>query len=102
MAKGPPLVPALDNIFMCSFESNGSKIALTVWNLSSINAMLMIYLYSFALSINQKSLKKNLTSKHPNINFSLEKENDGHLSFLDINIFRGKGKFATNVYQKDL
>ena len=64
--------------------------------------MLMIYLYSFAVSINQKSLKKNLTSKHPNINFSLEKENDGHLSFLDINIFRGKGKFATNVYQKDL
>ena len=63
--------------------------------------MLMMYLYSFALSINQKSLKKNLTPKHPNVNFSLEKENDGHLSFLDINIFRRKGKFAT-VYQKDL
>ena len=30
--------------------------------------------------------------------FPLEKEND--LSFLDINIFREKGKFVTNVYRK--
>ena len=30
VAKGPPLVPALDNIFMCNFENNGSNIALTV------------------------------------------------------------------------
>ena len=30
----------------------------------------------------------------------LDKENDGCSSFLDINIFREKGKFVTNVYQK--
>ena len=30
----------------------------------------------------------------------LEKENDGGLSFSDINIFREKGKFVTNVYRK--
>ena len=30
----------------------------------------------------------------------LEKEIDGRLSFLDINIFREKGKFVTNVYRK--
>ena len=47
-----------------------------------------------------KNFKKYLSSKHPNINFSLEKENDGRLSFLDINIFREKGKFVTNVYWK--
>ena len=41
-----------------------------------------------------------MSSKHPNIKFSLEKENDGRLSFLDTNIFRGKGKFVTNVYRK--
>ena len=46
-----------------------------------------------------KSLKS-MSSKHPNITFSLEKENDDHLSFLDINIFREKGKFVTNVYRK--
>ena len=41
-----------------------------------------------------------MSSKYPNIKFSLEKENDGRLSFLDINIFREKGKFVTNVYRK--
>ena len=38
-------------------------------------------------------------SKHPNINFMLAKENDGHFSFLDIYISCGKGKFVT-AYQK--
>ena len=59
--------------------------------------MLMIYFSS----LNQaEKFKKYLSSKHPNIKFSLEKENDGRLSFLDINIFREKGKFVTNVYRK--
>ena len=47
-----------------------------------------------------EKFKKYLSSKHPDINFSLEKENEGRLSFLDINIFREKGKFVTNVYRK--
>ena len=54
----------------------------------------MIYLYCFPLSIKQKSLKSIF------LNFSLEKENDGCLSFLYINIFRAKWKFVTNVYRK--
>ena len=41
-----------------------------------------------------------LSSKHPNIKFSIEKEEDGGLPFLDINIFRENYKFATNVYRK--
>ena len=47
-----------------------------------------------------EKFKKYLSSKYPNINFSLEKENEGRLSLLDVNIFREKGKFATNVYRK--
>ena len=41
-----------------------------------------------------------LSSKYPNIKFSVEKEEDGNLPFLDINIFHEKDKFATNVYRK--
>ena len=41
-----------------------------------------------------------LSSKHPNIKFSIEKEEDGCLPFLNINIFRENDKFATNVYRK--
>ena len=36
---------------------NGSKTVLIVWSLSSIDGMLLIYLYFFPLSIMQKSLK---------------------------------------------
>ena len=41
-----------------------------------------------------------LSSKHSNIKFSIEKEEDGCLPFLDINISRENNKFATNVYRK--
>ena len=44
--------------------------------------------------------KEYLSSKHPNINFSIEKEKDGCLPFLDVNIFRENEKFATNIYRK--
>ena len=41
-----------------------------------------------------------LNSKHPNIKFTCELEQEGHLSFLDVNISRGKGSFITSVYRK--
>ena len=44
--------------------------------------------------------KEYLSSKHPNINVSIEKEKDSCLPFLDVNIFRKNEKFATNVYRK--
>ena len=62
--------------------------------------MLMIFVL-FSYLDRAEKFNKYLSSKHPNINFSLEKENDRHLSFLDINIFREKGKFVTNVYRKN-
>ena len=42
-----------------------------------------------------------MNSKHKNINFSLETEKDGQMSFLDVNVFRENGKFVTNVYRKE-
>ena len=41
-----------------------------------------------------------MSSKYSNINFSIEKEKDSCLPFLDVNIFRENEKFATNVYRK--
>ena len=41
-----------------------------------------------------------LSSKHPSIKFSKEKEEDGRLRFLDINIFCENDKFTTNVYRR--
>ena len=41
-----------------------------------------------------------MSSKHPNIKISIEKEKDSCLTFLDVNIFCENEKFATNIYRK--
>ena len=41
-----------------------------------------------------------MSPKHQNINFTVEKENVGSLSFLDVNICFKNGKFVTSVYRK--
>ena len=61
--------------------------------------MSMTYLHCFLLLIMQ-IIKEYLSSKHPNINFSIEREKDSCLPFLDVNIFHENEKFATNVYRK--
>ena len=55
-------------------------------------------LFSFLDQV--KKFKKYLPSKHTNTNFSLEKEYDDRFFFLDINIFREKGRFVTNFDRK--
>jgi len=42
-----------------------------------------------------------LNSKHPNIVFSSEVENDMKLSYLDVLIDRNSNQFSTSVYRKD-
>ena len=41
-----------------------------------------------------------MNSKHRNIKFTVEREENDSLSFLDINIFRNNWKFQTLVYRK--
>ena len=41
-----------------------------------------------------------LKSLHPSINFTMEKEMNGRLAFLDILIIRENGKFKTEIYRK--
>ena len=42
-----------------------------------------------------------MNSKHKNISFSYETEKDGVTLFLEVKIFREKGKFFTNMYRKE-
>ena len=97
---GSPLGPALANIFMCSFES--------IWLQDCPNDFKSVFCRRyvddiFALFSSPDlavKFKKYLPSKHPTINFSIEKEKNGCLPFLDVNIFRENKKFATNVCRK--
>ena len=85
---------------MCSFESklprdfpNDFK---TVFNRHYVDDIFAL----FSSPDHADKFKDYLSSKHPNIKFSIEKEEDGRLPFSDINIFRENDKFATNVYRK--
>ena len=100
MAMWSPLGPALANIFMCSFEyllKNCRHALKPVFYRQYVDDIFVL----FSSIDHVKKFKKPLFFKHLNIKFSLEKEKDVHLSFLDINIFLKKGKFVTNIYQKE-
>ena len=100
VAMGSPLGPVLGNIFMCSIEKN--------WLKDCRHSLKPVFFYRsyvddifvlFSSLDYAENFKKYLSSKHPNINFSLEKENDGRLSLLDRDIFC-ENEFVTNVYWK--
>ena len=92
VAIGSPSDLVLVDIFMCSFESN--------WLRDYPNDFKPVFYRRYGGDIfvllpspdHADKFKKYLLSKNPNINFSIEKEKDGCLPFLDINIFRENGK----------
>ena len=43
---------------------------------------------------------QHLNSQHPSIQFTMEKESEGKISFLDVQIERKEGKLSTRVYRK--
>ena len=85
---GSTLVPALANIFMCSFENKWFKGCPHSLKPVLYRRYVDQIFVMFSSLDKAEKFKKYLSSKHPNIKFSLEKENEGRLSFLDINIFR--------------
>ena len=45
-------------------------------------------------------LAEYFSSKHPNIRFTYELENDNTLPFLDVNVYRDASKFSSSVHRK--
>ena len=102
VATGSPLSPALANTFMSSLENkwlkDGPRGLKHVFFRRHIDDIFVLF-----PSINHaKEFKKYLSPKHPNRNFSLKKENDRCLSFLDINNFLEKGKYFAQVSFADV
>ena len=98
---GSPFGPALASIFKWSFGNKwwlkdcpgGLK---SVFYRCDVDAIFVLF-----SSLNHaEKFKKYLSSNHPSINFLLEKENYSNLFFLNIDTFREKRKFVTNVYRK--
>ena len=60
----------------------------------------MIYLFYFHLLTTLKKSNEYLNTKHANVKFTIEKEVNGSLLFLDMLISRNKECFTTTVYHK--
>ena len=97
---GSPLVPTLADIFMCSFESKWLREWPNDFKPVFYRRYVDEILALFSSPDHADKFKEYLPSKHLNIIFSIEKEKDGSLPFLDVNIFCENEKFATNVYRK--
>ena len=100
VAMGYPLGPALANIFMCSFENKWLRDCPNDFKPVFYRRYIDDIFVLFSPPDHADKLREYLSSKHPNIKFSIEKEEDGCLPFLDVNIFRENDKFTTNVYRK--
>ena len=93
-------VGGVAKIFMCSFEIRWLRDCRNDFkSLFYRRYTDDIFVLSFS-PYHADKFREYLWSKHPNIKCSIEKEGDGCLPFLDINIFRENEKFETNVYRK--
>ena len=49
-----------------------------------------------------KNFLRYMNSRHPNIKFTCEEENDNKISFLDISITRTENKFTMSIFRKKM
>ena len=101
VAMGSPLGPALANAFLCHHESEW----LEDCPLSFAPVFFARYVDDIFVLLRSKEhtakLVQYLSSKHPNINFTFEEENNNVLPFLDVNVYRDANKFSSTVHRKD-
>ena len=100
VAMESPLGLALANIFICSFESKWLRDCPNDLRPMFFRCYIDEIFVLFSCPYHADKSRQYLSSKHPNINFSIEKQEDGCLPFLDINTFCENDKLATNVYRK--
>ena len=100
VAMGSPLGPILANIFLSHYEENWLNKCPIEFKPSFYRRYVDDIFVLFESSESASLFREYMSSKHQNINFTVEQENVGSLSFLDVKICRKNGKFVTSVYRK--
>ena len=94
---GSPLGPTLDNIFI-------GLIKLKVVTALKNNLLYLRFVDDcFVLVRSEKIMDQffnALNNAHGSINFTIEKENNDELAFLDVQVKRKENRFLTSVYRK--
>ena len=97
---GSSLGPALVKNFMYNFEKKWLRNCFNDFKTVFYRRYVDDIFALFCSPYHADKFKEYFSSKHGNINFSMEKEKNVSLSFLDITIFHENEKFTINVYRK--
>ena len=100
VAMGSPLGPILANIFLSHHEENWLNKCPIEFKPSFYRRYVDDILVLFEPPESAHTFREYMSSKHQNINFTVEQENIGSISFLDGNVCRKNGKFVTSIYRK--
>ena len=100
VAMGSPLGPTLANIFMCYYEKQWLEDCpidfKPVWYRRYVDDTFLL----FKKEEHVDAFLDFLNTRHRNIKFTVEKENNCVLSFLDVNVTRKNNCFETSVFRK--
>ena len=94
VAMGSPLGPTLANVFLCHHEKKWLNDCPNNFKPVFYKRYVDDIFVLFKKSEHVQLFVNYMYSKHKNISFSYETEKDGVMPFLDVNIFREKGKFV--------
>ena len=100
VAVDSPLGPTLANVFLCHFEEQLISDCPVDYKPISYRRYVDNAFLLFSSELHVTKFLNYMNSKHRNIKFTVEREENDSLSFLDIKIFRDNGKFQTSVYRK--
>ena len=98
-AMGSPLSPVVANLFMEAFEKRALESAVLrprLW-LRYVDDTFVLWPHS---AEELDAFQDRLNSQHPAIQFTMEKESDGKIAFLDVLVERKGSKLSTGVYRK--
>ena len=100
VAMGSLLSLTLANVFLCHFEEQWMSDCPISYKPISCRRYVDHTFLLFSSELHVTKFLNYMNSKHRNIKFTVEREGNNSLSFLDIKIFRDSKKFQTSVYRK--
>ena len=99
VAMESPIVPILANISLSHNEENCLNKCPIEFKPSFYRRYVDVFVL-FESPESAQSFREYMSSKHQNINFTIEQEKNGPLSFLDVKICRKNANFVPSVYRK--
>ena len=100
VAMGSPLGPTLANVFLCYWEETWLKKCPKQFTPIYYKRYMDDTFVLFTSADHVNKFDKYLNSRHRNMSFTYEAEQNNCLSFLDVLVSREKDAFSTSLYRK--